>query len=85
MRRQVAGSGESGPVGAHVGSDGAVQSDGGGPLRPATRARDVSHGDARVEQALGTPFAHGVAGVGSGVESGGAERLAQAGEKHAPG
>ena len=62
-----------------------VQPDGSGALRPATRACDVGHGNARVEQALGPSFAHGVAGVGRGVEAGGAERLAKPEEETAPG
>ena len=58
--RQATSGGESGPVGAHMGGDGAVQPDGGGALRPATRARDVHCGDSSVKQALGPSFAQRV-------------------------
>jgi hypothetical protein len=78
--RQATSGGESGPVGAHMGGDGAVP-DGGGALRPATRARDVRCGDSSVKQALGPSFAHGVAGVGRRVEAGRVECLAQSGQE----
>jgi len=83
--RQATSGGESGPVGAHMGGDGAVQPDGGGALRPATRTRDVRCGDSSVKQALGPSFAHGVAGVGRRVEAGRVECLAQSGQESAAG
>ena len=54
--RQATSGGESGPVGAHMGGDGAVQPDGGGALRPATRARDVRCGDAASNRLCAPPL-----------------------------
>ena len=54
--RQATSGGESGPVSAHVGGDGAVQPDGGGALRAATRTRDVRCGDTKRQAGSAPPL-----------------------------